>query len=148
MVRDIVCRRRRLQKFVCFNDSPSTFVLAYVTAQIKACKKCGTTSQDVNSDGFCASCPQVIMTESGGGGGGDGDGGDEHHEENVWFLDGPPLPTGVAGSESRKVYVDKYFAQNLKPHQKQGVVFIWNNCFSDCNYAHNCDATTIIPDIG
>ena len=33
--------------------------------------------------------------------------------------------------ERHSVYVDNDLTNKLKPHQKEGVEFIWKNCFSD-----------------
>ena len=43
----------------------------------------------------------------------------------------------------RTVVVDETIAGYLKPHQKEGVEFIWKNAFSDLNYFDEGDSKTI-----
>lgn len=60
-----------------------------------------------------------------------------------WELQGA-LPSMMGAEKAvRSVSVDEELAKNLKPHQKEGVEFIWKNCFSDCNFYDNGNPTDI-----
>jgi hypothetical protein len=67
-------------------------------------------------------------------------------DKNAWLLKGS-LPFNGGGrdrhKEVREVSVAKELEQKLKSYQKQGVEFIWSNCFSDCNYYVNGDQSVV-----
>ena len=50
----------------------------------------------------------------------------------MWELNGPPPAAGMA--PLRSIVVDERLAKHLKPHQKEGVEFLWRNTFLDYNY--------------
>ena len=68
-------------------------------------------------------------------------GGDDD-DEREWFLEDsfantrdPPLV--------RSIEVDHELGSKLKPYQREGVEFLWRNCFSDFNYFEHGDESRI-----
>lgn len=55
-----------------------------------------------------------------------------------WSLLEGPAKCDPNRSQVRPVTVANELFAVVKEHQKEGVEFIWKNCFSDCNYVdHN-----------
>ncbi|CAB9501707.1 ISWI chromatin-remodeling complex ATPase ISW2 [Seminavis robusta] len=105
---------------------------------MSCCKKCGTTDNVVPQVGFCPKCLQAFMSQS------STQLGQHHatHDSNAWLLRLSSTAHDPA-SEVRKVCVDNDIGKNLQPHQKEGVDFIWENGFSDCNYFLDGDESQI-----
>jgi hypothetical protein len=59
-----------------------------------------------------------------------------------WELKGS-TSSGSNQKLVRHVVVDHDLAQHAKPHQKEGVEFLWNNCFSDFNVFLDGDESTV-----
>ncbi|CAB9521771.1 Transcriptional regulator ATRX [Seminavis robusta] len=63
--------------------------------------------------------------------------------DTSWVLKGA-FPSGArTGKTVRKVSVDKDLEMRLKPYQKEGVEFIWRNCFLDSNFCLDGDESLI-----
>ncbi len=46
-----------------------------------------------------------------------------------------PDQSGTGAKVVRRVAVDYNLSKHAKPHQEDGVKFLWRNCFSDCNFS-------------
>lgn len=66
---------------------------------------------------------------------------DDDKEEVEWFLTGPDNRNDDI--VVRKVKVDSELGKNLKPYQRDGVEFLWRNCFSDFNCHKTGDQSRI-----
>ena len=60
-------------------------------------------------------------------------------EENAWFLQDSTRTDTIV----RRVKMDPELGSKLKPYQRQGVDFLWKNCFSDFNFTKNGDQSQI-----
>lgn len=120
--------------------------------QKAACKACGITEGLIPGVGYCKVCLDQIMVshasqsvnpeKSLSASQSRRSPNDRTKpDESLWYLQGS-CNTEKKDSQApiRKVFVANELAEVVKDHQKEGVEFIWKNCFSDCNsYDDNQD---------
>lgn len=90
------------------------------------CKQCGV-AEDRLTEGLCKACVKRILESH-------SQVQSQQQQQHRPTKDGEdPERLVLAEREGGRpsVSVDKELVSDLKPHQKEGVEFIWKNCFSD-----------------
>jgi hypothetical protein len=128
------------------------------------CKICGTMEDVVKQLNHCKNCLKAILSN-------DNDAHEKHRplsrkqpvDYTIVARESPPPPkkpkpdflsglelvgslpnaTGTQPMVVRLVMVDYKLSQHAKPHQTDGVQFLWRNSFSDCNFFLQGDESSI-----